>query len=213
MTRAICLAVLSASLLLAPPTSAQGLVPAAAGQVIVTLNFGLPEACLDGRWDPNVADTARFMAEAEPALLAYLTRAASRSANVSPFENGGLDRRWTLDGARLNARTGRDPWAADVARLDLLGLRLGGKKQRGRALWRAFAADGTELGIYDGLFRRRRRDFELIAVDLFSPGAARQPPVLSGFCDMPGDVDAYHEARARHEERRAARRAERATGR
>jgi hypothetical protein len=189
------------------PAVAQGIIPDVIGATIANMNQGIPERCLDGFWEPTPEQAARFTAEAEPALRAYLALAAA-GADLSPaFTDRRYDRRWTLDGAAPDFAAVRDPWAARVARLELVGLRLGGMKVRGRGLWRAFAADGTALGVYDALFRRKTHGFEVSSLDLFSPGAAKPPLALTGFCYTPGDTEGFREARAQREAERAARRA------
>jgi hypothetical protein len=201
---------LAAALVLAAlpagPTSAQGVITDAIGQAMGNMSAGMSESCLDGSDEPTVDQAARFTREAEPAMRAYLALAAT-GADVSPSFVHRNEIRWTIDGAAIEIRTGRDPWAGRVARLELIGLRLGGFKVRGRGQWRAFAADGTGLGVYDGLFRRRSRGFELTWLDLYSAGAARQAPALAPFCYTPGDAEEYREAGARRTAARAARRA------
>lgn len=198
---------LLAAAMTAAPASAQVIVDAI-GQAMGNMSGGMSESCLDGSDEPTVEQAARFTREAEPAMRAYLALATT-GADVSPSFVHRNEIRWTIDGAALDIRTGRDPWAGRVARLELIGLRLGAFKVRGRGQWRAFAADGTELGVYDGLFRRRSRGFELTWLDLYSAGAARQAPALIPFCYTPGDAEEFREARARREAERAARRAER----
>lgn len=193
----------------AGPAVAQGIIPDVIASTIANMNQGMPEACLDGSWEPTPEQAARFTAEAEPALRNYLELAAA-GADLSPaFTHRRSDRRWAIDGEQSDFAAVRDPWAARVARLELVGLRLGGTKVRGRGLWRAFAADGTELGIYDGLFRRKTRGFAVSSLDLFSAGAVKQPAALTGFCYTPGDTEQFREARAEREAERAARRAAR----
>jgi hypothetical protein len=204
---------LLAAAALAGPAAAQGIIPSVIGATIANMNQGTPERCLDGFWEPTPRQAARFTAEAEPALRRYLDLAAA-GADLSPsFTDRRADRRWAIDGETRDLAAVRDPWAARIARLELVGLRLGGMKVRGRGLWRAFAADGTELGVYDGLFRRKSRGFEVSSLDLFSPGGAKQPPALTGFCYAPGDTEQFREARAEREAERAARRAARAVER
>ncbi len=200
---------LLAAAALAGPAAAQGIIPAVIGATIANMNQGTPERCLDGSWEPTPRQAARFTAEAEPALRRYLELAAAGADLAPAFTGRRADRRWAIDGETRDFAAVRDPWAARIARLELVGLRLGGMKVRGRGLWRAFAADGAELGLYDGLFRRRSRGFEISSLDLFSAGAAGQPGALTGFCYTPGDTEAFREARAEREAERAARRAAR----
>jgi hypothetical protein len=196
----------------ATPASAQGIIPAVIGQTIANMSAGMPEDCLDGSKEPTVEQAARFTREAEPAMRAYLALAAA-GTDVAPSFVGRSEQHWTLDGNVVQIPAVRDPWASRVTRLELVGLRLGALKVRGRGQWRAFAADGTLLGTYDGLFRRRTHGFKLSSLDLYSAGAARQAPALAGFCYTPGDSEAFLEARARREAERAARRAAREAAR
>lgn len=193
----------------AAPAAAQGIIPDVIASTIANMYSGMPEACLDGSWEPTPEQAARFTAEAEPALRAYLALAAAGVDLRPAFTGRRADRRWAIDGEVQDFAAVRDPWAARIARLELIGLRLGGAKVRGRGLWRAFAADGTELGVYDGLFRRKSRGFEVSSLDLFSPAAGKRPADLTGFCYTPGDSEAFREARAEREAERAARRAAR----
>lgn len=198
----------------AAPAAAQGVIPDVIASTIANMNQGIPERCLDGFWEPTPEQAARFTAEAEPSLRAYLALATA-GADLSPaFTNRRFDRHWTIDGEEPDFAAVRDPWAARIGRLELVGLRLGGMKVRGRGIWRAFAADGTALGVYDALFRRRTHGFEVSSLALVSPGSAKPPPPLTGFCYTPGDTEGFREARATREreraERRAAREAERA---
>jgi len=195
-------------------TAQSTFIPSVIAQTIMNMqNQGVPERCLDGLWEPTPQQAARFTAEAEPSLRAYLALAGLYADPTSSFTDRRSDRYWSLDGVESEIAAIHDPWASRVVRLELVGLRLGGMKVRGRAIFRAFAADGTELGIYDGLFRRRTRGFAVSSLSLYSPGAAKQPAAISGFCYTPGDTEEFREARARNEaeraERRAAREAER----
>ena len=209
MIRAAIIASALASAVMATSAVAQGVMTDAIMTTAANASRGPSERCLDGLGEPTPQQAARFTSEAEPAFRRYLELAAA-GMDLSPaFTNRSFDRRWAIDGEEHDFAIVRDPWAAQVARLELIGLRLGGMRVRGRALWRAFAADGTELGIYDGLFRRRTRGFEVSSLDLFSPGFAKPPLALTGFCYTPGDTEAFREARAQREAERAARRAAR----
>jgi hypothetical protein len=213
MKKAIMIApALLVALAFAGSASAQGVVAAAIGQAIGNMSAGMPEHCLDGTDEPTVREAARFTAEAEPAMRAYLALAAA-GGDVAPSFVGRSERHWAIDGTVVDVPAVRDPWASRVVRIELVGLRLGALKVRGRGQWRAFAADGTLLGTYDGLFRRRTHGFRASSLDLYSAGAATQAPTLAAFCYTPGDAEAFREDRARHEEERAARRAAREAGR
>lgn len=200
----------AASLLAAAPAIAQSSFMAGViGQTVAnSANQGLPERCLDGHWEPKPEEAARFEVEAEPALRTYLELARAGSDLGPAFTNRKFDRRWSLDGTVAKDFSAvRDPWASQVAKIELVGLRLGGMKVRGRGVWKAYAADGTELGTYDGLFRRKTKGFEVSSLDLYTAGAAKQAPVMTGFCYTPGDTEQYFAAKAERAARKAAKRA------
>jgi hypothetical protein len=201
---------LAAAGMSAPAAAQYPMINDVIAQTISGMNQGTPERCLDGHWEPTEQQAARFTAEAEPALRTYLQLAAS-GGDLSPaFTNRRFDRKWSLDGqAATDFATVRDPWASRIARIELVGLRLGGMKVRGRGIWKAYGADGAELGTYDGLFRRKTKGFEVSSLDLYTPGTAKQPPALTGFCYTPGDTEEYFAAKAEREARKAAKRAAR----
>lgn len=183
------------------PTAAQVIIDAIGSTVgNMAMNGSrlrdLPEGCLEGVSEPTPEQVARFAAGAEPALRAYLALAAAGRDVRRAFTRNRVSRLWSLDGAPSDLAGVRDPWASRIARLEVVGLRLGGARVHGRGLWRAFAADGTELGIYDGLFRSKARGFEVSWLELFSKGAPDQPSELNSFCYTPGDIESARELRA-----------------
>lgn len=186
------------------------------GQAVAnSMNRGLPEKCLKLEWEPTAEQAARFTAEAEPSLRAYLALAATGADFTPAFTSRKRDRSWTIDDmTTTDLSVIRDPWAARVDRIELVGLRLGGAKVRGRGQWRAFAADGSLLGTYDGLFRRKTKGFEVSSLSLWRPGEESKAEPISGFCYTPGDHEEWAEATtfaaAQKAERRAAKAAARA---
>jgi len=205
--------------LLAPGTAAAQYNPVfmadVIGQAVAnSMNSGIPEKCLKLDWEPTAEQAKRFTAEAEPALRAYLALAA-KDADLTPaYTNRKFDRMWAIDGTATKEFAAiRDPWAARVDRIELVGLRLGGMKVRGRGQWRAFAADGSLIGTYDGLFRRKTKGFEVSSLDLWSPGKEGDAKPLSGFCYTPGDHEQWVEDVAKAEAERAERRAKKAAER
>lgn len=185
------------------------------GQAVAnSMNAGIPENCLKLEWEPTAEQAARFTAEAEPALRAYLAIAAKDGDLTPAYTNRKRDRLWAIDGTRTEDFAAiRDPWAARVDRIELVGLRLGGMKVRGRGQWRAYAADGRLIGTYDGLFRRKTKGFEVSSLDLWSPGKEGDAKPLAGFCYTPGDHEEWAEAKAKADADRAERRAKKAAER
>ncbi|MCW0198562.1 hypothetical protein [Sphingopyxis sp.] len=184
------------------------------GQAVARSNRGIPENCLNLTWVPNDKQTARFNAEAEPALRAYLALAAVNADLKPVYTSRKQDRSWSIDGAKITELMDiRDPWAARVDRIELIGLRLGGYEVRGRGQWRAYAADGSLLGIYDGLFRRKSKGFEISSLDLWTPGEESKAKPLSGFCYTPGDHEEWVEATAKAKAAKAERQAAKAAAR
>lgn len=208
MKRLMFCLLLAAASLSTPAAAQYPMINDVIAQTISGMNQGMPERCLDGHWDPTPEQAARFTAEAEPALRTYLQLAASDGDLAPAFTNRKYDRRWSLDGeVAKDFASVRDPWAARVSRVELVGLRLGGAKVRGRAIWKVYAADGVVIGTYDGLFRRKTKGFEVSSLDLFSAGGAKQPPAVTGFCYTPGDTEEYFAAKAERAAKKAAKKA------
>src|SRR3954468_19368983 len=137
-TRNLLAALAVAASAFASSAHAQGIIPDVIASTIANMNQGLPEHCLDGSWEPTPEQAARFTREAEPALRAYLALAAI-GADLRPAYDGDRHHlHCAIDGQESGLASVRDPWAAHIPRLDLIGLRLGGMKVRGRGLWRAY---------------------------------------------------------------------------
>jgi hypothetical protein len=171
-------------------------------------NGGTPDKCYDGRWQPKPKDLAEGPQRVEAAMRAYRQLAAN-STDLKPVFTGGKHVwLWRIDGAEQDVRAMRDPWAARVARVEPIAFAASNQGGQYRALWKALAADGTVLGIYDGwLTRWDGNTARFMHLDLYSPGAAKQPDPVIPFCFAPGDVAKWQEARARREAEKAAKRA------
>ena len=180
------------------------------GQAVANSGSGLPRACLALTQPENPVAVARFAAEAEPALRAYLALAAT-AADPSPSYKRRLADPWALDGvAAKDLRTISDPWAGKVARLEQVGLILGRYELFGHGVWRAYDASDTLLGVYDAELIRKSKGYAVTRLALWSPGSADKAKPLNPYCAEPGDHEDWVKAEAEREARKAKRRAERA---
>jgi len=153
----------------------------------------LPTPCLALQWEPTPEQSARFLDEAPVAFSAYMTRAETGSDPGIAFAPPPAERRWSYDGKAptTDLSAVRDPWAAQVDKLEPVRLRLGGIKTRGRGLWRAFRADGIFLGTYDAMFEDTPGGFALASLTLWEPGSEVRMEPANAFCHTPGDHDRW----------------------
>src|SRR3954453_23798903 len=108
---------------------------------------------LDACYDPNFRHAPsrlpKIIPYAEQAINKYLGLARS-SSNLDKMFTGTREHRlMMIDGAQVDPRSARDPWAARVARLEPVGYVQSNEDFNMHAQWRAVAADGTLLGTYD----------------------------------------------------------------
>ena len=68
-------------------------------------------------------------------------------------------------------------------------------------------ADGKVLGTYDGFMFAKARSFALRELHLTSASNPIQPEPLKPYCQVPGDVAKWQEAKAKREAEKAAKRA------
>lgn len=174
------------------------------GQVLVHINRGDPEAaCLKEGWSPRPKDIEAGSLRVEKGIQAYLKLAAA--GDTSKWYVGSKkERHWALDGMATTAELAHDPWASRVARLERIAFITSNNRIQYRALWRAFAGDGTELGIYDAYMQAGDGGARLLGLDLFSPASSAKPLTLTPFCMKPGDVEAWNARRTREAEAKAA---------
>ena len=114
-------------------------------------------------------------------------------------------RRWQLDGQTQDVRAVRDPFLPRIARLERLFITSGNENAYYRVQWRAYAADGSEIGIYDALMFWKSSRF--MSLDLYTPRPTARPVANTPFCETPGDVELWQKAKAEREAKRAAKRA------
>ncbi len=210
MRNAIWLAVAAGTVMLsAPSAQAQSSMMAdIIGQTIASMNSGWPSGCVSLEWKEDATAAARFDGEAEPALKTYLALAAVK-ADPTPAYKTRLPGPWELDGVPTHElRAIADPWAGRVARLERVGVTLGRAKVFGHGVWRAFDADGHLLGTYDAELIRKSRGYAVMRLRLWSPGQEGKVRSLVPYCGEPGDHEAWLEAKAAAEAKKAQRRAE-----
>lgn len=154
---------------------------------------GLPAPCLALQWEPTAEQSARFLEEAPVALGAYLARAKTGSDPSIAFAPPPAERRWSYDGKlpATDLSAVRDPWAAQIDKLEPQRLRLGGIKTRGRGLWRVFRADLIFLGTYDAMFEDTPGGFALASLTLWEPGSDVRMEPANAFCHTPGDYEKW----------------------
>src|SRR5205814_70055 len=118
-------------------------------------------------------------------------------------------RHWRLDGQNQDPRALRDPWIAQAATLEPVAFTVGNWKSSYHAQWKAVSADGTVLGLYDAWMNKSDTGSRFIWLDLYSAAAADKAMPNEPFCDQPGDVGLWKQAKAKHEAEKAAKRAAR----
>lgn len=199
----------AASALLGTSAAAQSVfmqaLPDVLGQVAAGYG-GRPSSCYNGRWTPSAESIAKGPARAEAAMANY-RQVASTGTDLRKVIGSEGVRRWKLDGKVQDVRSVNDPFLPRAARLELLFARPGNEGAYYRAQWRAYAADGSEIGIYDALMFWRSDHF--MSLDLYTPQAADRPIADTPFCETPGDVEAWQKDKAEREAKKAAKRAAR----
>lgn len=173
-------------------------------------NRGRPDGCYNGRWTPSAESIQKGPDRVEVTMANYRQIASAGTDLRKAVGSEGM-RRWQIDGQVMDARSVRDPFLPRVARLERLFVRPGNENAFYRIQWRAFAADGSEIGIYDGVMFWRSKKF--MTLDLYTPGAKVRPVADTPFCQVPGDVEQWQEAKLERDARKAARAAEREAAR
>lgn len=181
----------AASLPIVPATAQSSFMADAIGQAVANANRSAPAACYDGRWAAKPKNLEKGITRAEALIQRYKQQFASGPDLKKLFINSKA--RWQYDGQRQNVRNLHDPWAARTARLERIALTVGNYGIFYHVQWRAFAADGSFLGIYDALLNSNGTQFTWL--DLYSPGASGKPTSNTPFCNEPGDVEAWQAAK------------------
>ena len=177
------------------------------GSTIANMNSGVPEKCFDGRWSPSAEDIEKGKARVASGLEHYRELATSGTDVSKAFIGSKSFRRWRLDGQNQDPRAFRDPWIVQAATLEPVAFTVGNWKSTYHAQWKALSADGTVLGIYDAWMNKSDTGSRFIWLDLYSPAASEKAMANTPFCDQPGDVEKWKEAKARRAADKAAKRA------
>jgi hypothetical protein len=188
------------------------IMPAVIGNTIASMSNGAPKGCLALEWKAKPEAIARFEAEADPAINAYLAL-ASKGVDPTPAYKRRFPGPWQLDGdIPPDLHLIKDPWAPRIARLERTGIMLGLDEVFGHAVWRAYDAAGNLLGTYDADLIRKTKGYAVSRLELWSPGHEAQVRPVSPFCDQVGDHEewlAYRKAAADKKAKREAARAAR----
>jgi len=200
-------AVALAALAAAPAVSQSSFMADVIGQAVAGYGSGRPNACYDGRWTPSAESIAKGPERVEAAMANY-RQVASIGTDLRKVIGSEGVRRWQIDGQQQDVRAVRDPFLPKIARLERLFITSGNENAYYRVQWRAYAADETEIGIYDALMFWRSKKF--MSLDLYTPQATDMPVANTPFCETPGDVEAWQEAKAKREAEKAAKRAAKA---
>jgi hypothetical protein len=175
------------------------------GQAVAGYGGGArPDGCYNGRWTPSAESIAKGPARVE-AVMANYRQIASTGTDLRRAIGAEGVRRWQLDGQVQDVRAVSDPFLPKVARLERLFITSGNESAYYRIQWRAYAADGSEIGIYDALMFWNGKKF--MSLDLYTAQATVRPVANTPFCETPGDVELWREAKAKREAEKAAKRA------
>lgn len=165
-----------------------------------------PNGCYNGRWTPSAESIQKGPDRVESTMANY-RQIASTGTDVRKAVGSEGTRRWQIDGEVKDARSVADPFLPRAARLERLFVRPGNENAFYRIQWQALAADGSEIGIYDGVMFWRSKKF--MTLDLYTPGAKVRPVPDTPFCQIPGDVELWQEAESTKDAKKAARKAAR----
>jgi hypothetical protein len=165
----------------------------------------LLDACYDPTFPRDPARLQKIIPYADQAMDKYLGLARG-SAKLDKMFTGTREHRvMFIDGLQVDPRTAQDPWAARVAKLEPVGYVQSNEDFNMHAQWRALAADGTLLGIYDAFIRVGVGGYHIRQLKLISAGSSAQPDVLEPFCVDPGDIEKWRAAKAKRDAEKAAR--------
>jgi hypothetical protein len=192
----------AAAAAVAAPLNAQAWIGGVVGDL---MNRGDMKWCYDGSAKHNPKLFAEQTPQADRAMAKYLGLARAGGDLGKMFMGTREHRVMLIDGVRVDPATARDPWAAEIARLDPLGYILSNDTQNIHGHWRAVSSNGTTLGTYDVLLRAGVGGYHIRHVTLLSAGLAMQTDELKPFCIEPGDVEEWQAAKAQRDAEKAAR--------
>lgn len=210
MRKAMALFAAASVLLHAPAAAQSNFVASVIGQTIANMNTAAPDKCFDGRWSPSAEDIEKGKARVQSGLDHYRQLAAAGTDVSKAFIGSKSFRRWQLDGQNQDPRALRDPWIGQAARLEQVAFTASNWNSGYHVQWKALAADGTMVGLYDAWMNKSDTGSRFVWLDLYSPAAAAKAMANTPFCDQPGDIEKWKEAKAKHDAERAAKRAKEA---
>jgi hypothetical protein len=197
------LATVAAGLAACGPAGAQSSVMAdVIGQTVMGMYAPAPAACYDGRWAPKPQDFEKAAARTDALIQQYREQGVAGGDLKKLFVSSKA--RWQLDAQPQSVRDLHDPWIARTARLERVALSVGNWRTTYHVQWRALAADGSPVGLYDAVVNVGGR---FNSLDLYSPTATARPALDAPFCAEPGDINKWREAKAKREAEKAAKRA------
>ncbi len=179
-------------------------LPDVLGQVVSGMNTAAPDKCFDGRWSPSAADNDKGKVRVQSGLDHYRELAGAGADVSKAFIGSKSFRRWRLDGEKQDPRSLHDPWIGQAARLEQVAFTTGNWNGGYHVQWKALAADGTMLGLYDAWMNKSDTGSRFIWLDLYSPAQTDKAMANIAFCDQPGDVEVWKEAQAKRAAKKAA---------
>jgi hypothetical protein len=186
----------SAFALAAGPATAQAWIGGVVGDI---MGQGVGKWCYDGTAKHNAKYFAGQIPYADQAMDKYLGLAKTTSSLDKMFTGTRDHRVLFIDGTQADTRTARDPWAARIAKLDRVDLVQSNDTQNIHGQWRAITSNGTTLGTYDVLLRAGVGGYHIRQMSLISTGSTTRPSELTPFCNEPGDIARWQQAKAKHD--------------
>jgi hypothetical protein len=178
------------------------------GQTAAGMSGSQSDDCFNGHDFPKEGEIRNGRERSEGAMQKYLALARTGVSLTPAFVKEVAARHWIRDGSSGPVEQASDPWAARIARLEPTDFRAGNQKTSYRAIWKAYAADGSTIGLYEAFVHRTRNGASFIDLSLHSSNAP-QPAAGEPFCSYPGDIEKWREAKAKRDAEKAARRAAR----
>lgn len=172
------------------------------GQAVAdsTRRGGVSERCLRGETRVSERRLEGIRGGVQAAMAAYLGLAGAGS-DVSPaFIGSGGKMHW--NGALVEMTAVDDSLArsfvSDQASSGPDAVFEAGNRQSAAAQWIVRDEVGALVGSYLGVFRRERRVWRLVTLEVTEASHAVEP--LQPYCAVPGDVELYSEDQARLEQ-------------
>jgi len=166
----------------------------------------MPDSCYDGTGRVSAKAIQKVAPYVDRTIQNYRERAMGAEGIRTAFMKHG---RLIIDGVEIDLARAKDPWLDPTVQLvrreDFVRATAGGFVL---VRWNAIAHDGRVLGTYEGFMAPRPREFGFRELKLYTEGTSK-PEALKAFCQMPGDVEAWREAKVKRDTERAAKKAAR----